>query len=146
MEAQLHPHSSSPNKQFVGFEEETGGDHLCYWESICMSVVVPQMYFFFFSVVKKWEVENIYVYMFMHTCVYYFSRNWNLIWFYLCCLIKFSPPCYHMIYPVTQVKVSKKIFFWYLPSPNWRSTNNSSKIYAIIAKRFGVSDKETTVS
>lgn len=82
--------------------------------------------------------------MCVHTCMFYFSWNLNLICFYLCYLITFSPPCYHMIHPVIQVKVSRKIFLLYLPSP--RSTNNSSKIYVIIAKRLGVSDKEITVS
>ena len=70
MEALLHPHSPSPNKQYVGFEEEMGGDRLCYWESICISVVVPQMYLFFFFCCKKMGGKKyICVYVCAHMCV-----------------------------------------------------------------------------
>ena len=70
MEAQLHPHSSSPNKQCVGFEGEMGGDHLCYWESICMSGLVSQMYLFFFCCKKMGSRKYTCVYVCAHMCAF----------------------------------------------------------------------------
>lgn len=46
-----------------------GGDHLCYWESICMSGLVSQMYLFFFCCKKMGSRKYTCVYVCAHMCV-----------------------------------------------------------------------------